>query len=500
MEKTRDNMCVLPMSNHSHSHNNSHNPDDNSHFHHEDIRKISNSIRQQAIDMSPYCTTTPNAKQCHNDIDPKKTSSIICAKQLLDQLQQDGFALVKGTNISPTLCQSALQITKSFLHHAPESTRRSCLTRDRAKRGYSPSNTENFATLLGHKGVPNDLVRKFRIGPSTTIIPNPKQSNSPNDCTSTSTNASTSISTLKTANSIDNIQTGPTKSGSSPNIYPTTASWNDKEASAFQSILEQYFQECDHAANAIVRAICDGMVALDCKLEQPLRPLCSPTPQTQHHTNTNTNHNLTTNITNTTSILTLLGYRKGARHHGKCNRPLVAPHTDVGVITMLLFDDGDHSCAILQRAAREKSNPNGVKDTNVDANTNTNTIDWVDVRLPICSTDNEPVFVINVGDCLSELCHGSLPSTLHRVMPMNDSQYKDNNNSHNHQTNACEREKNEKGSKKKNTNHLARTCLAMFVGPRPDVSFVFPHHNEPITFEEWRRKRIDRAMMVLRSE
>ena len=31
---------------------------------------------------------------------------------------------------------------------------------DRARRGYSPPNSENFASLLGEEG-PNDLVRKF---------------------------------------------------------------------------------------------------------------------------------------------------------------------------------------------------------------------------------------------------------------------------------------------------------------------------------------------------
>mmetsp|Transcript_24052 Transcript_24052/g.56876 ORF Transcript_24052/g.56876 Transcript_24052/m.56876 type:complete len:157 (+) Transcript_24052:11-481(+) len=61
----------------------------------------------------------------------------------------------------------------------------------------------------------------------------------------------------------------------------------------------------------------------------------------------------------TTSILTLLGYRTCNRHKKTQNKrqihPLVAVHTDVGVITMLLFDGGsaNDTCGILQRKVRD---------------------------------------------------------------------------------------------------------------------------------------------------
>ncbi len=38
----------------------------------------------------------------------------------------------------------ALQATHYFLQDAPEAVRRSYLTKDRARRGYSPQNAENF--------------------------------------------------------------------------------------------------------------------------------------------------------------------------------------------------------------------------------------------------------------------------------------------------------------------------------------------------------------------
>ena len=53
-----------------------------------------------------------------------------------------------------------------------------------------------------------------------------------------------------------------------------------------------------------------------------------------------------------TDVYTLLGYQYGSRHKKGSKgymRPLVAAHTDVGVITVLLYDSG--KCATLQRVA-----------------------------------------------------------------------------------------------------------------------------------------------------
>ena len=51
-----------------------------------------------------------------------------------------------------------------FGPETPEAVRESALAGDRARRGYSRTNTENFAMLVGQTA-PNDTVRKFRIGP-----------------------------------------------------------------------------------------------------------------------------------------------------------------------------------------------------------------------------------------------------------------------------------------------------------------------------------------------
>ena len=171
---------------------------------------------------------------------------------------------------------------------------------------------------------------------------------------------------------------------------------------------------------------------------------------------------LSTQSKNHTSILTLLGYQYGNRHKkgskGYMN-PLVAAHTDVGVITVLLYDSG--KCATLQRVENASM-------------ADPTTKDWVDVKLPDgpYSYDDgyEPVFVVNVGDCLSELTGGSLRSTLHRVIPQ-----------------PC----------KKDEIDAARTCLALFVGLESSASLTLPN-GEDLTYEEWRRRRIAKATAVLK--
>jgi isopenicillin N synthase-like dioxygenase len=339
---------------------------------HTDHSPLNEDLLNAAVDMAPYC------KASAAESNERKT----CADALLKQLQADGFALVRGTGISKQTCVAALHSTNSFLHEADESVRRHCLTKDRARRGYSPMCTENFASLVGDKA-PNDLVRKFRMGPVA----------------------------------VESIADSPLLR---PNVWP-------EEATEFRSSLESYYETTSQAAHAIVRAICDGIVDQQPKLEASLEVLSMKDSVTH------------------SSILALLGYRPGTRHKRKEKPPLVAAHTDVGVITFLLFDDGD--CATLQRADRRNDGS------------------WVDVKLPRHVGD-DPVFVVNIGDCLSELCKGMLPSTLHRVVPQSAS--------------------------------VPRNCLALFVGLDPQETLTLPDRTT-MTFEEWRKHRIARAQSVLKS-
>mmetsp|Transcript_24051 Transcript_24051/g.56871 ORF Transcript_24051/g.56871 Transcript_24051/m.56871 type:complete len:235 (+) Transcript_24051:632-1336(+) len=228
---------------------------------HDDTETWMQQFSDQVIDMSAYCQQQGAAAQPHFD-DTRDT----CSASLLQRLQADGFALVKGTGLSATLCRDALRSTTTFLQKADESVRRSCLAPDRARRGYSPINTENFASMIGDNG-PNDLVRKFRIGPPTTD------------------------------------EDGHRNSLLQPNIWPTPEVWDEISCHSFKSTIEQYYTEMSSVADCIVDAICDGLVKQQSDLAIPLSALSR-----SHDGSENT-------ITpTTTSILTLLGYRTGNRH------------------------------------------------------------------------------------------------------------------------------------------------------------------------------------------
>ena len=351
-----------------------------------------NELKSIAVDMTSYCQPT---KESGDDV------RAICATQLLQQLKADGFALVRGTGISAATCSKALRATNAFLHEADENVRRSCLTKDRARRGYAPMGTENFASLIGEKGN-NDLVKKYRIG-----------------AVSDEADASCLLR---------------------PNVWPSSEVWSEEAAQFFQQSIEQYFQEQCRVTKAIVRAICDGLMASDGRIElrESLKVLSSDNNDEAQQD---------------TSILTLLNYKRGKRHQ-KSKKPqaLVAPHTDVGVITCLLFDKGD--CAVLQRA-----------ETTANAHEVGADRKWIDVKLP-SKVPDDPIFVVNIGDCFSELCGGVIPSTIHRVMPRDDGK-------------------------------VARNCLALFHGLDPADNITLPS-GEQMTYEEWRKNRIARATEVLK--
>lgn len=257
--------------------------------------------------------------------------------------------------------------------------------------------TENFASLIGEQG-PNDLVRKFRIGPTSQ-----QSDQSP---------------LLR------------------PNIWPSNEVWDDESCKSFQTSVQSYYDQICRVAHAIVRAICDGIIKQKPDLASSLSAISMR------------------DCLGHTSILTLLGYRKGTRHKKTQKKrhvhPLVAAHTDVGVITVLLFDAGD--CAVLQRETATAGEDVAEKK-------------WEPVVLPSIIPE-DPIFVVNIADCLSDLSENYLPSTLHRVMP--------------------------------ETGSTPRNCLALFVGLDPKERLIFGDVEMP--YEDWRKQRIAKSQQVLRSK
>eukprot|EP00526_Cylindrotheca_closterium_P018846 CAMPEP_0113658808 /NCGR_PEP_ID=MMETSP0017_2-20120614/31980_1 /TAXON_ID=2856 /ORGANISM="Cylindrotheca closterium" /LENGTH=361 /DNA_ID=CAMNT_0000573233 /DNA_START=37 /DNA_END=1119 /DNA_ORIENTATION=+ /assembly_acc=CAM_ASM_000147 len=319
------------------------------------------------VDMTAYCKQA--SQQQGEEKETQEAAKRDCASEIVRQLKHDGFVLVKGTGMSQQVCQDALDNTHAFLQEADESVRRSCLTKDRARRGYSPMCTENFASLIGEDG-PNDLVRKFRIGPPSLVAESGAQTESSSATSGTTSNYS------------------PLHS---PNVWPSNEVWDEHSSTAFRNATETYYDEICKASHPIVEAICHGIMV----------------EQQQQQSNPDQQSTLSLqaiarkDILDHTSILTLLGYRKGTRHKKTQKKrhihPLVAAHTDVGVITVLLFDGGNS--AVLQRKSSPSENDQ-----------------WTDVTLP-AMVPEDPIFVVNIADCLSELSNNFLPSTLHRVMP-----------------------------------------------------------------------------------
>jgi isopenicillin N synthase-like dioxygenase len=277
-----------------------------------------------------------------------------------------------------------------LLQDAEETVRRrSCLVADLARRGYAPMNVENFAALLVEQGS-NDLVRKFCLGPLRSQWVD---------------NTSSSNALLQ------------------ENIWPPINLWD--KAMAFQAMVESNNEAACTAAQGVVRAICNGLLQSQHDLQASLQPLLVGSEQS-------------------TSTLNLLGYRSGTRHKSKNKGPLVAAHTDVGVVTMLLFDGGSRTCAQLQRSDGQGG--------------------WVDVELP-SEVPSDPIFVLNVTGYISDSSQKRLPSTLHRVVARHELT-------------------------------IPRNCCALFVS-LDSATQLSMDNNETISCEEWRRRRIV-AQMVLR--
>ncbi|CAM9152239.1 unnamed protein product, partial [Ectocarpus fasciculatus] len=85
------------------------------------------------------------------------------AARLVEQLSTIGFAHISGHGLDNELQRRAFRLSEQFFKQ-PLETKERAISKDKARRGYSPYATENFSSLNG-ECKPNDLVEKFRIGP-----------------------------------------------------------------------------------------------------------------------------------------------------------------------------------------------------------------------------------------------------------------------------------------------------------------------------------------------
>ena len=86
------------------------------------------------------------------------------ALKFANSLRKCGFVQIVGHGVSERVISSAMRESALFFNK-PGELKEACISKDKARRGYSPSLSENFASLIGTSGKPNDMVQKYRIGP-----------------------------------------------------------------------------------------------------------------------------------------------------------------------------------------------------------------------------------------------------------------------------------------------------------------------------------------------
>lgn len=284
--------------------------------------------------------------------------------KLFEALSEEGFAVVASR--SPLLVsrtRDCLREAQNFFA-LPASTKSSCVdVKDRARRGFCPSGSENFASLVGEKAA-NDVVEKFRVGP-----PHALQGN------------------------CDPLL--------QPNVWPSAEIWDG--AQQFKRRLEEYFFSVDALSVRIMRCIASGLEgAASCCVSRD--DFSSSFGLNDEEDGRDFTGRLSS-CSIRSSILALNGYKTATTNMAR-KSDLIAAHTDVGVITILAFDGGDVGRLQMYKKSTQE---------------------WVDIQLPSegdtggghsngsISSNGVAYFVINVGDALSDYTGGVLKSTLHRV-------------------------------------------------------------------------------------
>lgn len=96
------------------------------------------------------------------------------AQKFAKSLQKCGFVQIVGHGVAELDISNTVNEAEQFFSQTNE-VKEGCISKDKARRGYSPSLSENFASLIGTSGKPNDLVQKYRIGPivdEATVVVN----------------------------------------------------------------------------------------------------------------------------------------------------------------------------------------------------------------------------------------------------------------------------------------------------------------------------------------
>ncbi len=409
------------------------------------------------IDLTAfYCSTCYNYRlsSCpHQDLLLNKE---ICHKvmkcKLLDAIERLGYFMISLPSTMDDFSLSPLSILYKAreVHHnvrdvcheffrQPLDHKMQAVSIDRARRGFSPISTENFASLVGDGTKPNDTVEKFRIGP---IILD--QQYNVMSCDEEEKNEGMSCEEEERNEGIRNRinQNQPYYDAKPARIHFFPNDWQHVSQS-FREISHDYY-ETMYQLGMIILTVIESC----CNLQ--LGSLTEAFEQEKH-----------------TSIL-CYNYYPPIPLHGNRDRVIerIAEHTDVSTFTIVTD---------LDRDALEEN------DVSLEI---FNAIDqrWEPVEY------SRGMYLINIGDCLSERSQSRLTSALHRVV------MRPNNENNKDMTLSKE-----------------RFSCAFFFAPNYDAKMTWyqldigdchqsttSEGGQVVDYDTWRKQRVKRAMNMLK--
>jgi isopenicillin N synthase-like dioxygenase len=136
----------------------------------------------EAVHLSLFLCQECNKYQVCSHIRCKyedKSSEVYSICQLIfQQISQIGFVIFNEFPLVDSILENDVEKEAIYnFFRLPLEEKLKFVSKDRARRGYSPIDSENFATLIGVVGKPNDTVEKYRIGPivENSVIENNKE-------------------------------------------------------------------------------------------------------------------------------------------------------------------------------------------------------------------------------------------------------------------------------------------------------------------------------------
>lgn len=393
------------------------------------------------IDINAFnCDNCLNGIPCGCLLQDSKVTLLI--ENLVQQISSRGCFEVCVGCIDLTIVNNAFTESESFFSK-PLEEKLKTFSKDRAKRGYSPVETENFSSLLisENKAVaePNDNVEKFRVGPLRNPYDGdgtPWQSESPQ--------------------LVKDIRA---------NFFPND--WNNLSVS-FRKAVECYYESISEVTMKILKVLAFSFGF--------------PTNAFLH------------SVDRHTSILSLNHYPAVAPSplEGCLQRLWMAEHTDVSLVSIIAqctpLSPSDavagHTggCGGLQVRTNSTAKPGEEDDSDDDDDENEKAAaEWM--AYPRHGSCN---LVVLVGSCMTAITRNLLPAARHRVMVCDSLSDFSSLSSPSLSSSSWSRE---------------RYSMVFFFAPNVDSPMSMHRGQEAegvLRYSQWRQERVKAAMKSLK--